>query len=711
MISLFIHCSIISCSKKERPPMAEVKTVIETYHDTEVYDPYRWLEDWSNPKVREWSDAQNRYARDYLNSLQNIEKIKSRITEIKSASVTSYYSLSWKNGNLFAIKRQPPLNQPLLVVMPSPDRPEDESVVVDPNQVDPTGSTTIDWYVPSPDGSLVAVSMSRGGTEDGDVHIYKTATGEQTDVVIPRVNGGTAGGDLAWLSDGSGFYYTRYPYPGERPKEDMNFYQQVWFHKLGTELSQDRYEIGTDFPRIAEIRLQLDPETNRILLTLQDGDSGRFIHFTGGPGRDWKQITTYEDKISEAIIGAGSRLYFISNKEAPNGKVLATNLRSASLSGAKLIIPESEFSIVTSFYDKSKFVATDRYLFLTYQTGGPSEIRTYTLSGKPVDGPEIAPVSSVNELSLYNKGTLLFRVSSYVEPPTWYRFDPFNQITEKTALIQEPPVDFSDLEVVRVFTSSKDGTRIPINIIHNKNLQRDGHNPLLLTGYGGFNISRSPRFRPVNKIWFEQGGIYAVANIRGGGEFGESWHDEGRLTNKQNCFDDFAAAMKYLIDADYTSPEKLAIVGGSNGGLLMGAMITQHPELFRATVSSVGIYDMIRSELTPNGSFNIPEYGTVKDPEQFQALYAYSPYHNVEDNTAYPSVLFMTGANDPRVDPMHSRKMTARLQAATSSENPILLRTSSDTGHGGGTPLDEQIEEQTHKFAFLFHELGMGIEN
>jgi prolyl oligopeptidase len=268
-------------------------------------------------------------------------------------------------------------------------------------------------------------------------------------------------------------------------------------------------------------------------------------------------------------------------------------------------------------------------------------------------------------------------------------------------------VDFSDCQVVREYATSKDGTKVPVNIVRRKGIKLDGSNPVLLTGYGGYGINIEPGFSALRRVWIDHGGVFAQANLRGGGEFGEQWHKEGMLTSKQNVFDDFAAAMQYMIGAGYTSPEKLAIIGGSNGGLLMGAMITQHPELCRAVVSSVGIYDMLRVELAPNGEFNIPEFGTVKNPDQFRALYAYSPYHNVRDNTAYPSVLFLTGANDPRVDPMHSRKMTARLQAASSSGRPVLLLTSSKTGHGLATPLSEQIEKSVHYHAFLLNELGL----
>ena len=302
---------------------------------------------------------------------------------------------------------------------------------------------------------------------------------------------------------------------------------------------------------------------------------------------------------------------------------------------------------------------------------------------------------------------LLFSNVSFVDPPAWYHFDPRTGKTEKTALATPSPVEFSDVEVVREFAASNDGTKVPLNIIRPKSAKLDGSNPCLVTGYGGYGISLSPSFRATNRVLLDQGFIIVVANLRGGGEFGEAWHLAGNLTRKQNVFDDFAAVLRHLIDRGYTKPERLAIIGGSNGGLLMGATLTQHPELVKAVVSIVGIYDMLRVERSPNGAFNIPEFGTVKDAEQFQALYAYSPYHHVIDSTNYPAILLLTGANDPRVDPMQSRKMTARLQSANGSKTPILLRTSGNTGHGAGTPLSEQIDKQSAIDTFLFRQLGI----
>jgi prolyl oligopeptidase len=315
-------------------------------------------------------------------------------------------------------------------------------------------------------------------------------------------------------------------------------------------------------------------------------------------------------------------------------------------------------------------------------------------------------VSSVRQIAAVPDG-VLFRTQSFIDPPAWYRFSPKERKASKTALFRTSPADFGDAEVVRDTCVSSDGTRVPLNVLRRKGTRLDGKNPVLLYGYGGYNISLTPAFSPISRLWLDHGGVYAAANLRGGGELGEEWHRAGNLTRKQNVFDDFAACARHLIEAKYTSPELLAIRGRSNGGLLMGAELTQHPELFRAVVSHVGIYDMLRVELTPNGAFNVTEFGTVKDPDQFKALYAYSPYHHVTSGVAYPSILFLTGANDPRVDPFHSRKMVARLQAASSSGRPILLRTSNDTGHGGGTPLDAEIDEDVDVYGFLFHELGM----
>jgi prolyl oligopeptidase len=386
--------------------------------------------------------------------------------------------------------------------------------------------------------------------------------------------------------------------------------------------------------------------------------------------------------------------------------VLRLALHAPTLERAATIVPQSDAAI-------ESLVATRTRLYTVDQVGGPSRVRVLNLKGEPQTPVELPPISAVHGVVPLDGDDVLIRYETYTEPPAWYRLSAAaasgsaGASLSRTALAATSPADFSDTVVVREIAKSKDGTRIPITILWRKGTKLDGRNPTLLYGYGGYGISTSPSFVPRLRVWLEQGGVYAVANIRGGGEFGEEWHRAGNLTNKQNVFDDFAASMQYLIDAHYTSRDKLAIMGGSNGGLLMGAMLTQHPDLCKAVVSSVGIYDMLRVEQTPNGAFNVTEFGTVKNPDQFRAMLAYSPYQHVTDRTAYPAVLFITGQNDPRVDPYHSRKMAARLQAATSSNAPILLRTSANAGHGIGSSLNERIEQYVDIYAFLFHELGV----
>jgi prolyl oligopeptidase len=692
-----------------RPPVAEKCPVVDVYHGVRVVDDYRWLEDWNDPKVRKWSDAENEYARQWLSRLPNVKAIRARLTQVMTAPTVSYGLLAHRKGRLFAIKREPPKQQPFLIVLPSAEAVDQARILVDPNKIDPKGTTAIDWYVPSPDGNLVAVSLSRGGSEAGDVHVFETASGSQVHEVIPHVNGGTAGGDLAWLPDGSGFFYTRYPKPGERPTADLDFFQQVYFHKLGTPLSADRYELGKDLPRVAEIEFEMEDSTGTLLTTVQNGDGGQFAFFLRSPSGHWLKISGFEDQVVQATFGPKHTLYMISRVGAPKGKIVRTPVAHPDVKQAETIIPQGPDAVVTSFYKSPpSLLPTESRLYLLYQLGGPSELRVFDLEGKRLPGPRQLPVSTVGGLTRLEGDDILFGDTSFVAPPAVYHFFSRENQTKKTRLATASPVDFSDVEVVRQFATSKDGTKIPVNILFPKGLKRDGKNPAFVTGYGGYGISMTPTFSSVRHVLLEQGFVYAIANLRGGSEYGETWHRQGNLTHKQNVFDDFTAALHYLFDQKYTSPSRLAIEGASNGGLLMGAILTQHPHLMRVVVSHVGIYDMLRSENSANGTFNIAEFGTVKNPEQFRALYAYSPYHHVKDGEHYPAALFLTGANDPRVDPMQSRKMVARLQAANASSEPILLRTSSNSGHGLDSALSERIAETTDVYAFIFDRLGIG---
>jgi prolyl oligopeptidase len=694
------------------PPATPKKPATDAYHGVSVTDDYRWLEDWNNTEVRKWSEAQNAYARGILDKLPGVETLRTRLTKILTAKTTSHSSPAFRGGRFFAIRRQPPKEQPFLVVMPSPEQPDKARVLVDPGALDKKGTTAIDWYVPSPDGRLVAVSLSRGGSETGDVHVYDTDSGKQVHEVIPRVNGGTAGGDLAWSPDGKGFFYTRYPRGTERPPADLDFYQQVYWHELGTPTEKDRYEMGKDLPRIAEIQLDVDDASGRLLASVQNGDGGEFAHFLRDPAGLWRQFTSFKDQIVYAVFGPRDDLYLVSHRDAPRGKVLRLAVAELSLDRASAVVPEGKDAIVTDFsrrIGRHTVLPAATRLYAIYQTGGPTEVRAFGLDDKPQEAPRQLPISTVGGLTRMGGDDLLFADGSYVEPRNYYLFREKSGQTAKLPLASPPPVDFSDIQVTREFAASKDGTRVPVNILAPRGLKRDGKNPCLVTGYGGYGVSLAPGFRPEWRVLFDLGFVVAVANLRGGGEYGEAWHKAGNLTHKQNVFDDFAAVLEHLIARGYTSPEHLAILGGSNGGLLMGATLTQHPGLVKAVVSFVGIYDMLRVELSPNGAFNVPEFGTVKDAAQFRALHAYSPYHHVQHGVKYPAVLFLTGANDPRVDPMQSRKMTARLQAATGSGSPVLLRTSAGSGHGLDTSLSERIEELVDVYAFLCAQLGVKV--
>jgi prolyl oligopeptidase len=692
------------------PPSTARRPVTDVYHGITVTDEYRWLEDWNDPEVKQWSAAENARTREYLDRLPAGAAIKDRFHQLLAAGSAHYFGLEYRGGTLFAMKNQPPNQQPFLVAMRSADDNAAAKVIIDPNTMG--GNIAIDFYVPSLDGKLVAASLSDNGSEDGAAHVFDGATGKQLADRVPRVNFGTAGGSIAWKADGSGFYYTRYPQKNERPPEDANFYQQVYFHKLGADSSQDTYVIGKDFPRIAEIQLHTSDDGRWLLAAVANGDGGQFAHYIMGSGGHWTQVTHFEDEISVAKPGtAGDEaLYLLSHKDAPRGKVLRLALNDPQLRKAQVIVPQSAGSEAddTARASISDLEPTVSRLYVLDVIGGPSRVRIFDHEGTQKSVLPTPAISAVREVVHTGGDDVLFRVSTYLEPSAWFNFDSSAGKATRTALFETSPIKFDDAEVVREFAISNDGTRVPLNIIRGKGTVLNGSNPMLLEGYGGFQISLSPFFLgSFGRVWLDQGGVYAIANLRGGGEYGEEWHKAGSLTHKQSVFDDFIACAQHLIGRRYTSPPHFAILGGSNGGLLMGAAFTQRPDLFRAVISFVGIYDMLRVELDPNGAFNTTEFGTVEDPEQFKALYAYSPYHRVKDGTVYPAILFLTGENDHRVNPMQSRKMIARLQAANRSDHPILLRTTSSAGHGMGTSLNEEIDQGADVFSFLFDQLGI----
>jgi len=680
-------------------PKAPKRTTVDTYWGEKVADDYQYMESADNPGVAKWVKGQNAFTRGWLDKHPERKAVLDRIVALTHSESPKYYWCSYWNGTYFFMKDQPPKQQPLLVSFASPMDLATERPVVDPNAIDPTGGTSIDFYDPSLDGKYVAVSLSKNGSEDGTLYFYETATGRQLDDVIPRVNGGTAGGSATWNADASGVYYTRYPREGERPAEDLPFYLQIYFHKLGTPVSADPYVLGKEFPKIAEIELSTSPDGRSILADVFNGDGGEHAYWLLSPGAGWSQVTRFEDNVVQGQFGVDGALYLLSRADAPHRKILRLPLSTPTLSAAQVVVPETENAI-------QEYTPTASRLYVTEMVGGPTQVRVYDLTGKPLGLVATSEISLFGQAVRTTGDDVLIRSQSYTRPPAYYRLGPGDTELKPTALAQSSPADFSDCEVRRVFATADDGTKLPINIIMRKGTKQDGQSPALLYGYGSYGLSEQPYFDPSIKAWIEQGGVYADASIRGGGEFGEAWHQAARLGTKKLSMDDFAACARYLVREGYTKKERLAIEGGSAGGLLVYGTLVHYPDVMQAAIAHVGYGDVLRTELAPNGEFNTTEFGTVKDSVQFRGMYGYSPYHHIKNGKTYPSVLALTGVNDPRVPSWETYKMVARLQAS-GSPNRVLMRVSYDSGHGIGTALSERDKQSADALIFLLDRLGV----
>jgi prolyl oligopeptidase len=691
------------------PPTA-VQVVTDTYHGVQVSDAYRWLEKSADPKVHAWSVAQDQRTRQYLDALPQRGPIYRQLLAQISATSSSYHGLYAVGEQVFALYDEPPKQQAMIAVLTNAADPSLARIVVDPNAMNPQGTTAIDWFVPSPDGKLVAVSLSDNGSEDGTLHVFDVSTRREVGQPIARVQYPTGGGSLAWRADSKGFWYTRYPGP-DRPAAEQHFFQQVYFHFIGADASEDTYVLGKGFPKVAEIALANRFSPNLVVVTVANGDGGEFAHYVIDAGGGVRQVTRFDDHVVAATAGADGSLYLVSRNGAPHGRLLKLDPGVVDLKKAAVLVAESDAVMVAGGQEGGNPIAvTPHALYLRELVGGPSRVAIFDHAGKPRGVLPLPNVAAVDEVEPLSDGAVLYSIETYVRPRYFARYDEAAAHAADSKLVQTSPVSFADTEVLRETAVSKDGTSVPLTIIRRKGTQLKGTNPVLLYGYGGYDISETPYFLGANtRLWLDGGGVYVITNLRGGGEFGETWHQQGALTHKQNVFDDFIAVAEYLVAQHYTDREHLAIIGGSNGGLLMGAVLTQRPELFRAVVSRVGIYDMLRVELDPNGLFNTTEFGSVKDAEQFKALYAYSPYHHIKDGTAYPAIFMATGETDGRVNPAHSRKMIARLQAATASGMPVYLSINSHAGHGIGSSLSIRVNQSADIYSFLFDQLRMTL--
>lgn len=700
LAAVLITAFATAAAEPLRYPDSPRRPVVDTYHGTKVTDDYRWLERVDAPEVQAWIGAQNALTRSVLDADPQRAAIRDELRRMQGSGRATRFDFKFAAGRLFAIKRQPPANQPMLVVMDGNANVSSERVVVDPNRIDASGQTTIDWYRPSPDGRHVALSMSTKGSEIGSLHVFDTATGRVLPDVVPDVQYPTGGGDAAWTADGKGLFYTRYT-----AKRDPGFHQQVYFHRLGTPVARDRYVVGREFPRIAEVKFETSDDARHLLAEVRNGDGGENAYWLRGTDGRWREIAGFKDGIKNALFGRDGRIYALAHGGSPRGRLVAMKVEAREgLAKSPTVVPESDVVI-------EDFVAGATRLYVEELVGGPSRLRIVGLDGKPMGRIDGGAVSTVQLGTRLEGDAVLYGIESPVRDFAWYRLDAGTTEGVKTDLAQ-PRVFAVDgglpgIEAVRDVAISKDGTKVPVTIVRRIGTKLDGSNPVLLSGYGGYGLSMRPRFSLRTAFWVRHGGVFVLANLRGGGEFGEAWHLAGNLTKKQTVFDDFIACAQMLVERGYTTPQRLAIEGRSNGGLLMGAVLTQAPQRFGAVAMHVGVYDALRSETSPNGAFNVTEFGTVKDKAQFEALLAYSPLHAVKDGAPYPPVLITTGAQDGRVEPWSSYKMAARLQTAVPDGQPVLLRVAGDAGHGMGTSLASRVEEDADTFTFLFGKLGM----
>ncbi len=681
----------MSNSKKRLAyPQNHMIEQIDDYHGVTVADPYRWLENPDTDESRAWIDAQNQLTFGYLAEIHERQVIRERLTQLWNYEK---FRTPFKKANrYFFFKNDGLQNQDVFYTLPDLDA--EPQVLIDPNTFSEDGTVALSGIAISEDAELIAYGISSSGSDWQDWKVKRVATGEDLPDYIQWVKFSGA----SWTHDGQGFFYSRYDAPKESTKfEDVNYYQKLYFHALGTPQSDD-------------VLVYHRPDQKEWGFGGQVTDDGRFLIISVWRGTDPKNLVFYKDLTTpdadiielistfeaeyNVIDTDGSTLWLQTDRHAPRGRVIAIDITHPTPDHWQDVIPESEETLQGVQVLNHQFVAV--YLKDAY-----SSVKIFTLDGSPVRSVELPGIGSVGGFGGRRKDTETFySFTGFTTPPTIYRY---NLTTGESTLFRQPQVDFdpTSYETRQVFYPSKDGTQVPMFITHRKGLDLDGTNPTLLYGYGGFGVSLTPSFSISNLVWMEMGGVYAVPNLRGGGEYGEDWHQAGTKLNKQNVFDDFIAAAEWLIEHRYTSSNKLAIAGGSNGGLLVGACITQRPDLFAAALPAVGVMDMLRFHKFTIGWAWTSDYGSPDQPDEFEALHAYSPLHNIRPGTAYPATLITTADHDDRVVPAHSFKFAAALQAADGGDAPVLIRIETKAGHGAGKPTAKIIEEITDRFGFL----------
>jgi prolyl oligopeptidase len=679
---------------------ARRQDVVDVLHGVPVADPYRWLESSDDPEVRAWVDAQNALLERTLARLPQRQTIRQRLSELMQIGHVSLPSVrKAANGTLryFYSRRDADQDQPVLRVRDRVDG--SDRVLLDPNAMSADKTTSLDWFVPAWDGSLVAYGTSEGGSEESTLRIRDVASGQDLPDSISRARYSS----VCWLPGAKRFYYARFPAPGSVPAGEEKYHRKIYEHALGRDPDLDPLVFGqgqpmTDFPSCT-----ISPNGRWLVIRVHQGwsKSSLWLGDTSASRLELVELTRGLEQIYDPLA-LDDVIYVRSNEAAPRYALWAVDPKKPQRDAWRRVIAEHSTDVLGGFD------AIGGQLFVSYLARAVSRIERFDTSGKSLGAIELPTLGSNDGFSgLHDGREVFFDFESFAVPPSVRRLE---LTTGKLEVWQQvnAPINADDFVVTQGKASSKDGTQVPYLMVHSKQVDlKSGRNPTLLYGYGGFNVSLQPRFSRTNFLFLERGGVCVQANLRGGGEFGEDWHRAGQLDKKQNVFDDFIAVSEGLISGAVTSPERLAIHGRSNGGLLVAAALTQRPDLYRAAVSGVPLTDMLRYQHFLIAKLWIPEYGSAEDPEQFKWLHAYSPYHRVRPGTAYPALLLTTAVSDTRVDPMHARKLAAAVQHATASSRPVLLRTELQAGHGAGKPIHKVVEEYADVFAFLLWQLEM----
>jgi prolyl oligopeptidase len=688
-----------SCAATGTPlsyPVAKKVDQTDDYHGTKVADPYRWLEDANSLETKAWVDAENKVTQSWLAQIPQREAIRQRLTQLWNYE---RYSVPYKEGGRYFFSRNDGLqNQSVLYTMTSlSDTPR---LLLDPNTLATDGTVALAGTAVSPDGKLLAYSTAASGSDWNEIRVRNVDTGKDLPDHIQWVKFSST----AWTRDGKGFFYSRYDAPKEATKlADVNYFQKLYFHKLGT-------------PQEADVLVYDRPDEKEWGFGATTTDDGRYLLITATKGTAPKYRIFYKDlskpdsKVTplidnfdagyDFIDNVGSVFYFATDRNAPRKRIVAIDIKKPQESNWKTIVPEGPQTLVSSHM-------VNKQLINEYLADARSVVKVTDLKGKQLREIALPGIGSVSGFGGKQGDTeTFFSFTSFTTPTTIYRLD---MKSGASAVFRQPKVAFNpaDYETRQQFYTSRDGTKVPMFIVSKKGIKLDGSNPTYLYGYGGFNVSMTPGFSPANLAWMEMGGVYVMANLRGGGEYGEAWHEAGTKLKKQNVFDDFIGAAEWLVNNKLTSPSKLAIGGGSNGGLLVGAAMTQRPELFGAAIPQVGVMDMLRFHKFTIGWAWTSDYGSSENPDEFKALVKYSPLHNLKPGTCYPATMITTADHDDRVVPAHSFKFAATAQAAQAGGNPVIIRIDTKAGHGAGKPTSKQIEEVADRWGFLSRALKM----